>query len=148
MNISDKNALFIIVNTKGHLNPNIELAKKLKYGHAVHSIFVSDVNSQELIEKNGFEFIKSESVPFAQGVESFEFERLRTLQSYLDGIFMRIYDVVYHKRLEEYQFWIKKFNPKLIILDSYFSTDFPLIYQITKETNIKIVLVQCIFNTY
>lgn len=148
MKILNKKALFIIANAKGHMNPTIELAKKLKLEHNYQSIFVSSSNNKEYIEKNEFEFIKAESSPFAQGAENFEFERRKTPQAYLYGIIMRIYELVYHKRLEEYKLWIEKYNPELIILDSYFSTDFSLIYQSTNNLNTKIVLVQCIFNTY
>ena len=118
MKILNKKALFIIANAKGHMNPTIELAKKLKLEHNYQSIFVSSSNNKEYIEKNEFEFIKAESSPFAQGAENFEFERRKTPQAYLYGIIMRIYELFYHKRLEEYKLWIEKYNPELIILDS------------------------------
>ncbi len=129
----------------GHLNPTIKLAQCLqKLGY--RCVFASTPEFREVIIKNGFELVLSQSKPFGLGLEDMQYEN--TSSPYLESLLDRFQDLSYNERKKDYEKWLNKYQPDLILVDSFYSTDFILIESLIRQSVIKLVFVQTMLSPY
>jgi len=111
------NILFVIPDARGHLNPSMSLACELKNrGHAC--TFVGRLDSQELVEENGFGFVSIGEKEFPIGSTPELMKQLGqakgmkavnlTIQFYLDST---------RSLLNELPSLIEKIQPDLLLVD-------------------------------
>jgi zeaxanthin glucosyltransferase len=140
-----KTAFFSILPAWGHLNPNIKLARcLLKLGY--RCVFASTPAFREVIIKNGFELVLIQSKPFGLGLEDVQDENVN--RPYLESLLDRFQDLSYNARKKDYEKWLKEYQPDLILVDAFYSTDFILIEPLIRQHDTKLVFVQTMLSPY
>ena len=140
-----KTAFFSILPAWGHLNPNIKLAQCLqKLGY--RCVFASTLEYREVIIKNGFELVLFKSKPFGLGLEDLQYENANS--PYLESLLDRFQDLSYNARKKDYEKWLKEYQPDLILVDAFYSTDFILIEPLIRQNHIKLVFIQTMLSPY
>lgn len=140
-----KTAFFSILPAWGHLNPNIKLARCLqKLGY--RCVFASTLEFREVIVSNGFELVLSQSKPFGLGLEDIQYEDANS--PYLESLLDRFQDLSYNARKKDYDKWLKEYQPDLILVDAFYSTDFILIEPLIRQHDIKLVFIQTMISPY
>ena len=140
-----KTAFFSILPGWGHLNPNIKLARCLqKLGY--RCVFASTLEFREVIINNGFELVLIQSKPFGLGLEDMQGETANS--PYLESLLDRFQDLSYHARKKDYEKWLKEYEPDLILIDAFHSTDFILIEPLIKKKASKVVFIQTMLSPY
>jgi zeaxanthin glucosyltransferase len=140
-----KTAFFSILPAWGHINPNIKLAQCLqKLGY--RCVFASTLEFREVIIKNGFELVLAQSKPFGLGLEDMQYENANS--PYLESLLDRFQDLSYNARKKDYEKWLKEYQPELILIDTFYSTDFILIEPLIRQNDIKLVFVQTMLSPY
>jgi zeaxanthin glucosyltransferase len=139
-----KTVLFSILPAWGHLNPNIQLAKHLqKLGY--RCVFATTIEFREVIIKNNFELVLAQSQPFGVGSENHQDEE--TKRPYLENIMDRFQDLSYNARKKDYQKWLKDYQPDLILVDAFYSTDFILLEPLIRHLDIRLIFSQIMLAT-
>jgi UDP:flavonoid glycosyltransferase YjiC (YdhE family) len=140
-----KTAFFSILPALGHLNPNLKLGRCLqRLGY--RCIFASTIEFREVIISNGFELVLSQSKPFGLGLEDIQYENANS--PYLESLLDRFQDLSYNARKKDYEKWLKEYQPDLILIDVFYSTDFILIEPLIRQNDIKLVFIQTMLSPY
>lgn len=144
----ENKALFIIAPAIGHVRPAVILANELQIQNEYDCVFTSTDEFKEEIQNNNLEFYAISTSPFGRGNEGWKYEQKPKRQFFADNLILRISNYFFFKRTLEFKKILDQFSPKLIVLDSYFSTDFIILYPLIKDLDIKVVLLQSIFTCY
>lgn len=124
----------------GHFNACFRLAKILKKDHEV--IFAGFISFKEYIESQGFIFYPLRTIPFGLGFEKWTIEQEKRKLSYLWSVVYRWSDRLYKRREWELHKLIKDLSPTHILIDSYQSTDFIVLYSQLLGNMVKVGFVQ------
>lgn len=137
-----KTILFIIPSAKGHLHPCFGLARILqKSGYNV--LFALPQIFQNYVLKHEFQCVTLDSLPFAGNGEKRSDEiRSEYRVQYIDSLIDRFYEKLLKSRVKEINTIVSKIKPDIILLDSFQSSDFVIIYPLLKQHNIKFAFIQ------
>lgn len=136
-------AIFVVSNSKGHINPALEFAKQLKLSKGIISYFVVEDTYKSYVLKHGFYTIKPNSSPFGIGIENVLFSN--TFSGYLDRLIHRVLNSIFTARKKDYVSWIRKVKPSHIFLDSQLEPDLVVINSIPNEFKFEVLLLQTTF---
>jgi zeaxanthin glucosyltransferase len=138
-------ALFIICPATGHINPSIILAKKLQ-NEGYRCVFTTNHEFREVVLKNDFEFTLLQSQPFGVGVEDIQDNKNK--RPYLESLMDRFQNLSYNSRKKEYEKWLNEYEPDLILMDAFNSTDFILVEPLIRKNASKVVFLQTMLSPY
>jgi zeaxanthin glucosyltransferase len=138
-------ALFIICPATGHINPSIILAKKLQ-NEGYRCVFATNHEFREVVLKNDFEFTLLQSQPFGVGVEDIQDNKNK--RPYLESLMDRFQNLSYNSRKKEYEKWLNEYEPDLILMDAFNSTDFILVEPLIRKNASKVVFLQTMLSPY
>ncbi len=138
-------ALFIMSAAKGHLNASFGLARLVQRSSKV--IFAAPLQMHAYIGQQGFGAVSLEGLPFGINGEK-ALDDMAQLQrvKYFDSLIDRFYDKIYTTRREAIERIVQQTKPDLVFLDSFQSTDFILLYPLSKKYNFQIIFVQTMFS--
>lgn len=113
--------LFVMVNSIGHLNPSFALAKKLSSNTHAKVIFLSPLDTVEIIQSNGFEYVSCSTIIF-KGVTPYTDDT---------GFWSRLASVLSNQGLkfakengDIFSETVAEINPDIVLLDSMLSYNF------------------------
>jgi zeaxanthin glucosyltransferase len=134
--------LFVIPAAKGHLHPSFGLARILQNaGYQI--LFALPSMFQSYIIQHGFHYVPLEGLPFASnGEKRMDESSLYGRVRYLDSIMDRFYDNLYKIRRKRFEILISEHKPDIILLDSFQSSDFVILYPLLKQNNIRFAFLQ------
>lgn len=134
--------LFIIPAAKGHLHASFGLARILqKSGHNI--LFALPLIFQKYVIQQGFECVLIDSLPFAgNGEKRTDQFRGEYRVRYLDSLIDRFYNRLYKLRTKEIEIILGQVKPDIILLDSFQSSDFVILYPLLKQYKIKFAFIQ------
>jgi zeaxanthin glucosyltransferase len=138
-------ALFIICPAIGHISPSVVLAKKLQ-NEGYRCVFATNREFREVVLKNNFEFTLLQSQPFGVGIEDIQDEKNK--RPYLESLMDRFQNLSYNVRKREYEKWLSEYEPDLILMDAFNSTDFILVEPLIREKTSKVVFIQTMLSPY
>ncbi|TAE94207.1 MAG: hypothetical protein EAZ80_10545 [Runella slithyformis] len=135
-------ALFLMSPAKGHLNASFGLARNVaQNGYAV--TYAAPFELHTYISQQGFECIPFLGLPFGMnGEKTLDYLADSQRVKYFDNLIDRFYDTIYNARKTAIERLIQQTKPRLVLLDSFQSTDFILLYPLLKAQNIKFAFVQ------
>lgn len=101
---------------------------------------------KEYVLKQGYNFYQLNTYPFGLGYEN-ELNK-NSLDRKLDALIDRFKDRIYNQRKKELLKMVSELKPYLIIIDTFLSTDFVVLYNIAKENTIKIAFGNTSLSSY
>jgi len=127
---------------KGHLNASFGLARILtQHNYAVVYALPFDMHAHVL--QQGFECFSLSGLPFGiNGEETLDYLAKNQRVKYFDSLIDRFYDTIYNNRKTAIERLMHQTKPDLVLLDSFQSTDFILLYPLLKTQNVKFAFVQ------
>ena len=127
---------------KGHLNASFGLARIVAQdGYSI--VYAAPFELHSYISQQGFECIPFAGLPFGvSGEEMLDSISNSSRVKYLDNLIDRFYDTIYKARKLAIEQLIKQAKPRLMLLDSFQSTDFILLYPLLKAKKIKFAFIQ------
>jgi zeaxanthin glucosyltransferase len=137
--------VFLIYHGMGHFNACFRLAKSLSSDHDV--VFAGHSSFKSYIETQGFIFYPLSTVPFGMGFEQWINEQEKNKYPNLKTIQDRWSDRIYKLREAELNQLLKDLEPDTILIDSYQSTDFVVLYPSIKNTSTRVAFVQTMLPT-
>jgi zeaxanthin glucosyltransferase len=138
-------ALFVLNPATGHINPSLKLAKYLQ-SKDISCVYVSAVDMQQKIVAEGFEFILMQSLPFGIGLE--DGLDWRKKAPYFENLLDRMRGTSYSNRYKEYLKLFEELQPQYLFLDSFFSTDYIVVYHLLKKHHTKLCFLQTMLSPY
>ncbi|REA63588.1 hypothetical protein DSL64_03860 [Dyadobacter luteus] len=134
--------MFIVPNAMGHIHPAFGLARILaKKGYSI--LFAVPHPIHQYVVKNGFRCISLDGLPFATNGENFmDMTNKEFRIGYLDNLIDRLYDKLYNARENRMLQLVEEHRPDIILLDSFQSSDFLILYKLLKKYNIKFGFIQ------
>ncbi|KAA9355161.1 glycosyltransferase family 1 protein [Larkinella humicola] len=140
-------ALFFMVPAYGHLNLTFKLARQLQSdGYQIVYGYLGKPELAQQIHRQGFAVHWLQSLPFGIGVE--EATHKEKSESYLESLLDRFTDKTFRARSADLQRTVEALKPALIFVDSYYSTDFIVLYPFIKDKGIEVILLQTMLSTY
>lgn len=130
---------------RGHLNASFKLAQILR--QQFHVTFAAFDFFKKDIQEQGFEFHGLRSLPFALGFEPWMNTQEGKKNVYWNVLKDRWTDRIYKQRESEFKVLLATLNPTYILIDSWQSTDFVVLYPLLKDKNIKVAFLQTMLST-
>lgn len=130
--------LCVLHSSIGHIN-SIENVLSLlsKNGYEVNvGVYPSGI---QILKTRGYGCHPIECEPFGLGYEDnlVAFEKF----SYFKSLYLRLSFYLYNKRKKEIHTILNRFNPEIILIDLFYSTDIVLIYDWVSKNNCKVAYV-------
>lgn len=139
--------LFVISPAKGHLNASFGLARLFaKREYSV--VYALPFQLHSHVAEQGFECVPLEGLPFGLNAEDTLDYLSRSIggQSqrvkYFDNLIDRFYDTIYKARKTAIERVLQQTKPNVVLLDSFQSTDFVLLYPFLRQNRVKFAFVQ------
>jgi zeaxanthin glucosyltransferase len=138
--------VFLCYHAFGHINPCLKIAETLKQdGDDVY--FAGVGFFQDYVQQQGFRYYILEAYPFGLGLETWVNKVEKRKHVYLSALRDRLNDRLAKSRETDLYWMLKGLNPDIILLDAFQATDFILLYQHLKQSDIKIVLLHATLST-
>ncbi|TAF93627.1 MAG: hypothetical protein EAZ32_18100 [Cytophagia bacterium] len=136
-------ALFLMSPAKGHLNASFGLARVLLAQSNYSIVYAVPFELHSYVSQQGFECVLFAGLPFGiNGEQTLDYLSNSQRVKYFDNLIDRFYDTIYNARKTAIERLIQQTKPQLVLLDSFQSADFILLYPILKAQNIQFVFVQ------
>ncbi|MFZ6014624.1 MAG: glycosyltransferase, partial [Bacteroidota bacterium] len=132
--------VFLIYHGMGHFNACLKPAKTLRSQYEV--IFSGHIYFEKYVEEQGFPFYALKSVPFGLGFEPWMNKIEKKKNIWWHSLKDRWRDRLYHDRKNELIKMLEETEPNYILIDSWQSTDFIVLYQHLKSRSIKVAFIQ------
>jgi hypothetical protein len=137
--------LLLIYHGQGHLNACFKPAKILQTKYTV--IFAGHPHFENHVRLQGFNFAPLQSVPFGLGFEPWVNSITGKKFVWWHALKDRWNDILYCEREIELKKLLNKIKPDYILIDSWQSTDFIVLYPLLKERSIKAGFIQTMLST-
>jgi len=132
--------VFLLYHGMGHFNACFRLAKILQRDY--HVVFAGFGSFKKYIESQGFIYYSLTTVPFGLGFEEWVNEQAKHRLIYFRNAHDRWADRLYQARRTELYQMVNDVSPDYLLIDSYQSTDFIVLYSYLKERSVKVCLIQ------
>ncbi len=115
--------------------------------HGYNVVVASLGNLRLSVQSQGFRFHSLTTVAFGMGVEIHLANLKKSREPYLDSLLYRVSNKLYHERAKELTDLLRAVKPDVILLDSFLSTDFVILYPWLKQHGTKCFFVQTMLST-
>jgi zeaxanthin glucosyltransferase len=140
-------ALFLMAPAYGHLNRSFPVARQLQadgytivYGHFGAHELAQQIKQQE------FGLHQMQTVPFGVGFDESLHQGKR--ESYLETLLDCLTKRTFHARTADLTNTLTNLKPALILVDTFLSTDFIILYPLLARSQTKVVILQNMLSTY
>ena len=138
--------IFLIYHGMGHFNACFKIARILQRDHNV--IFAGFEFFKNHVRQHGFQFHSLKTVPFGLGFEPWVNKALEKKKNiYWNVLKDRWTNRLYKLRAAELLDLVSNYNPNYLLIDSWQSTDFIVLYPLLKTRNIKVGFIQTMLST-
>lgn len=131
--------VFLIYHGRGHFNACFRLAKILQAEYEV--VFTGFVFFQNYVESQGFRFYALKTVPFGLGFEHWVNTIEKKKNIYWHSLQDRWNNRLYNLREADLRQMLEETQPDCLLIDSWGSTDFIVLYQQLKTRGIKTAII-------
>ena len=139
--------LFVMSPAKGHLNASFGLARLFAQKEYL-VVYALPFHLHSHVAEQGFECVPLEGLPFGLNAEDTldylgrssggQSQRVK----YFDNLIDRFYDTIYKARKTAIERVLQQTKPNIVLLDSFQSTDFVLLYPFLRQNRVKFAFVQ------
>jgi UDP:flavonoid glycosyltransferase YjiC (YdhE family) len=142
-----KSVLLVVQNAESHLVPTFQLAKMIESkGNTI--FYVALPRHRTLLESQGFNSIDLLGFPFGLGFEKDNREFEQSTDLYLDVLIDKISNRIYEDRKAKLTKIVEDLQPALILIDTWTSTDFIILYPLLQKYPIKVAFINPMLSTY
>jgi UDP:flavonoid glycosyltransferase YjiC (YdhE family) len=136
---------FLIYHGTGHFNACFRLARVLSAHHEI--IFAGHAYFNEYVNNQGFAYFALKTVPFGLSFEDWVNQQEKKKPLWWHSLKDRWNDRLFHLRQRELTTCMQTLSPDYLLIDSWQSTDFIVLYPWLKEKKVRTAFIQTMLST-